>query len=219
MDSVHFLLFLISAYLMGGLAAVPAGPVQIEVVRRAINGHVRPSLVVVLGAFLVDVLYGLIAFFGIAPVLEQERVMRIFWFLGGLLLIVIGTTVVRGALKKDDNLFSSGRLKRKRWALLGGVSLSAANPLMVIWWLSGARIFTDIGLITEFNARVAWSFLIAGSLGLASYLSVLALFVSWAKKFISSRGIRNINLGFGLFLLLIAAYFVLTSLHSLLRAA
>ena len=52
---MHFIIFIISAYLMGCIAAIPAGPVQIEVVRRSVNGHLKPSLMVVLGAFFADV--------------------------------------------------------------------------------------------------------------------------------------------------------------------
>jgi hypothetical protein len=33
-----------AAYVTGVLAAVPAGPVQIEVIRRTINGHIRTRL-------------------------------------------------------------------------------------------------------------------------------------------------------------------------------
>ena len=75
---MHFIILLISAYLLGCLAAIPAGPVQIEVVRRSINGHLKSSLMVVSGAFLADVFYGTIAFFGIAPFLEEEKVMAVF---------------------------------------------------------------------------------------------------------------------------------------------
>ena len=84
-----YILLVISAYFMGCLAAIPAGPVQIEVVRRSINGQVKASLLVVIGAFLVDVFYGVIAFFGIAPFLEEKKVMAIFWLAGGIILMVM----------------------------------------------------------------------------------------------------------------------------------
>jgi hypothetical protein len=68
---MRYIIFVISAYFTGVLAAVPAGPVQLEVVRRSINGHIRSALMVVLGALIVDIFYGLIAFFGIAPYLKR----------------------------------------------------------------------------------------------------------------------------------------------------
>lgn len=214
---MHFIIFLISAYLLGCLAAIPTGPVQIEVVRRSINGHLKPSLMVVLGAFIADISYGSIAFFGIVPFLEKENVMAVFWLAGGLILAVLGIVSIRHSLNNEEISYTPDHLKKKRWGFLGGLSLSAANPMMILWWLSGVRIFRDIGLITSFTTDIAFSFLAAGSLGLASYLVGLSLFLFWAKKFISLRALQRINLFFGIFLILIATYLVYTSLHTLLR--
>jgi threonine/homoserine/homoserine lactone efflux protein len=214
---MHFIIFIISAYLMGCIAAIPAGPVQIEVVRRSINGHLKPSLMVVLGAFFADVFYGSIAFFGIAPFLEEKKVMAFFWLAGGLILTVLGVLSIKQSLKSQESSYNTDPLNKKRWAFFGGLSLSATNPLMILWWLSGVRLFRDIGLIAEFNSDIALSFLAAGSLGLASYLVLLSLFIFWAKKFISLRTVQRINFFFGVFLLLIATYFVYTSFHSLLQ--
>lgn len=212
-----FILFLLSAYLMGCIAAIPAGPVQIEVVRRSVNGHLMPSLMVVLGAFFADVAYGLIAFFGIAPFLEEKKVMAVFWLAGGIILIALSVVIIRHSLKPQEVSYSPEHLKKKRWAFLGGLTLSATNPMMILWWLSGVRLFRDVGLIKNFTSNIAILFLAAGSLGLASYLTALALFIYWAKKFISLNTLRRINFAFGVFLLLIALYFIYTSLHSLLN--
>lgn len=214
---MHYTLFLIAAFLLGCLAAVPAGPVQIDVIRRSVNGNLKASFMVILGAFFVDLFYGSIAFFGIAPFLKQEKVMAIFWLVGGLILGVLGILSILHGLKDHQTVKPPDHLRRKRWAFLSGLTLSATNPVMVLWWLSGARVFQDIGLIRELNTEIAISFLAAGSLGLASYLSGLSLFIYWAKKFISPKTLRRINIFFGLLLILTALYFLYTSLHSLLH--
>jgi threonine/homoserine/homoserine lactone efflux protein len=202
---------------MGVIAAVPAGPVQIEVVRRSVNGHLKTSLTVVFGAFIVDIFYGSIAFFGIAPFLEDERVMTIFWLTGGLILSILGIVIIRHSLKEDEIDYSPEHLRKKRWAFLGGLSLSATNPMMILWWLSGVRIFRELGLIKEVTSEIAVSFLLAGSLGLAFYLAMLSLFIYWAKKFFSAKILRRINLAFGVLLIAIASYFIYSSFHYLLR--
>lgn len=214
---MHYTLFLIAAFFLGCLAAIPVGPVQIDVIRRAINGSLKASFMVVLGAFFVDLFYGFIAFFGIAPFLKHEKVMAIFWLVGGLILGLLGILSLLHGRKDQESVNPPAHLKRKRWALLSGLTLSATNPVMVLWWLSGARVFQDIGLIREFNTEIALSFLAAGSLGLASYLSGLSVFIYWAKKFISAKTLRMINLFFGLLLIATALYFLYTSFHSLLH--
>ena len=177
---MHYTVFLLSAYFLGCLAAMPAGPVQIEVLRRSINGNLKASFMVVLGAFFVDLFYGCIAFFGIAPFLKNDKVMAIFWLVGGLILGFLGILSILHGLKDQETVTPPAHLKRKRWALLSGLMLSVTNPVMVLWWLTGAQIFQDVGLIQEFNTQITMSFLVAGSLGLASYLSGLYLFIYWA---------------------------------------
>jgi threonine/homoserine/homoserine lactone efflux protein len=212
---MHYTVFLLSAYFLGCLAAMPAGPVQIEVLRRSINGNLKASFMVVLGAFFVDLFYGCIAFFGIAPFLKNDKVMAIFWLVGGLILGFLGILSILHALKDQETVTSPAHLKRKRWAFLSGLTLSVTNPVMVLWWLTGAQIFQDVGLIQEFNTQIAMSFLVAGSLGLASYLSGLSLFIYWAKKFMSPKALKRINIFFGLLLIGTALYFLYASLHSL----
>ncbi len=215
---MNFIIFIIAAYLMGFISAVPAGPVQIEVVRRAINGHLKSSLMVIFGAFCADVFYGGIAFFGIAPFLEVKEVMAVFWLAGGVILIVLGTVVIRSSLKSEEAGYNEDRMKKKRWGFIGGLSLAVMNPMLILWWLSGVKIFKDVGLIRQFTSRVALYYLSAGSLGLASYLGGLALFLYWAKRFISIKKMRKINVGFGVFLLLLAVYFIGSSLVYLLHS-
>lgn len=215
---MEYLVIGMASFLLGSLVAIPAGPVQIEVVKRSLNGHLVPSLMVVFGAFMVDMTYGLVALFGIAPVLRDERVMAYFWLAGGVILVFLGIVTFRHNTGSSNPDKKPRHLGKKRWALLGGFSLSATNPVMVLWWLTAVRLFQDLGLITELTPRVSAVFLTAGSLGLASYLTALALFLHWAKKFISARKLRIINTVFGIFLLAVACYFIATSLRRLFLA-
>ncbi|MBI5741997.1 MAG: LysE family transporter [Nitrospirae bacterium] len=215
---MRYVIFIIAAYITGILAAVPAGPVQIEVVRRTINGHLRSSLMVILGALIADIAYGIIAFFGIAPFLEDEKMMAIFSTAGAALLIFLGIAVIRHSSADQASKKNSKFHRGKRWGLIGGFSLSAANPMMVLWWLIGVRIFKDIKLIDDFSPDIAVTFLAAGGFGLASYLLILSFFLYWAKHFISDTTIKRINLVSGVILLSIAAYFIYSSCRYFFKA-
>lgn len=205
---MKYVLFVVSAYIMGILAAVPAGPVQIEVVRRSMNGHLRSSLMVVLGAMIADIAYGIIAFWGIAPFLKDDQSKAVFSLFGGMLLIVLGVLVIRQSLTNRPRERESRFLRKKRWGLISGFALSAANPMMILWWLIGAKLFMDINLIDDLNTDAALSFLASGGLGLASYLIFLSTFIFWAKQFISDKKRHRVNLAFGIILLFIAGYFI-----------
>jgi hypothetical protein len=91
------------------------------------------------------------------------------------------------------------------------------NPMLILWWLSGVKIFKDVGLIKQFTPDVALYYLWAGSFGLASYLVGLSLVLYWVKKFIPLEKMRKINVGFGVVLLLLAVYFISSSVFNLLQ--
>lgn len=214
---MNYFLIVISAFFLGFVAAIPVGPVQIEVMRRSINGHLKASFMVILGAFVSDVIYGTIAFFGITPFLRERMVMAVFWLGGSLILILLGALAIRNARIHRDYTIQSKYLIKKRWSFLGGLSLAVTNPMMILWWLLGARIFLDVGLIEVLTHRVAVFFLISGGLGLATYLVLLSLILSWMKRFISMKRMWQINLGFGVVLILLAGYFIYTSVRHFLR--
>lgn len=202
-------------FLMGFLVAIPAGPVQVEVVRRAVNGHLKPSFLVILGAFLVDIFYGVVAFFGIAPFLESRTVMSVFWLSGSLILGVLGCFTISHSRRVHDTHRRSVYLSKKRWSFLSGVSLSMANPVMVLWWLSSLHIFRDLGLVPAFTTSVALAYLAAGSLGLAAYLLLLSLVLYRVKDFLSLRNMRQINIVLGIFLLSLSVYFLVHAVLTL----
>jgi threonine/homoserine/homoserine lactone efflux protein len=212
-EPAEYVMFIIAAYIMGFLAALPAGPVQVEVARRAISGHLRSSLMVVLGAFAVDVLYGVIAFFGIAPFLQKEIVMAVFWLIGGAFLLTLSYMVIKHSSKPHEFNSDADLLMKKRWGFISGMTLSIVNPMMIFWWLMGQRLFLDIGLVESFTLDIAVSFLSAAGLGLASYLTLLSLFLHWTKRFISANTMKWINLSFGIVLVLIALYFIFRSIR------
>lgn len=211
-----FTLFVLSAFALGFLAAVPAGPVQIEVARRSINGHLTSSHSVILGAFAVDILYGFIAIFGLAPFLEKEIVKAIFWLGGAVFLTFLSTMIFINSTKSHEINPGGKYLKKEGWGFFSGSILSGANPMMVLWWLMGKRLFVDIGLIDPFTPIAAVWFIAAGGVGLATYLLLLSFFLYWTKRFISLNKMIWINRVFGVALLVIAIYFFVVSIRVLI---
>lgn len=208
-------LFIILAYLTGFIAAIPAGPVQIEVIRRSVNGHIRSAFTVIIGALIADIFYGVIAFFGIAPYLKGETVMAYFSLAGAGIISLLGIMIILNSRKNQSTGNNSRYLRKKRWGFVGGFSLSITNPMMILWWLIGAKLFIDIKIIDNFTSDIAVSFLAAGGSGFVTYLIALSLFIHWAKRFISDGKIRQINIITGFIMIVIAGYFLYSSLHRL----
>ena len=203
------LLLVLSAFVLGFFTAIPPGATQIEIARRSLAGYPFSALMIVVGAVLSDSMYGVIAFFGVAPFLQDSKVMAGFWIVNACILIVLGILVIRQrSHRRTPKDIAHSVLPKKKIAFFTGFSLAVTNPMMVVWWLLGARIMTHLGLFKNANTADSLFFLIAGSLGFGAYGALLTFGVYRAKKFLSERFIRSATVFFGAILLCLAIYSV-----------
>jgi threonine/homoserine/homoserine lactone efflux protein len=166
-------------------------------------------LMIVAGSVLSDVIYGVIAFFCVAPFLQNSTVMAGFWIVNAGILIVLGFLVIRQRSRRQTPQdIAQSVLPKKKVAFITGFSLALTNPLMVVWWLFGARVMSHLGLLKNENMTDTLLFLIAGSLGFGGYGAVMAFGVYRAKKFLSERFIQSASVYFGTALLCLAVYSV-----------
>ncbi len=224
-------LFLFCVYILGFLAAIPIGASQIEVARRALNGHLVSALIVVAGSVSSDFVYGVIALFGLAPFLQKPLVEAVFWFVNAVLILGFAIVMLRdsktgGNLKIDLNVAldnskiggSSSRLPRlanRRLAYFTGFSLAFTNPLMIAWWLLAARFLKDIGVSTGLTNTSRVFFLVAGCLGIGSYLSLLGVTIYRRHKSFLPKHVSGITRWFGIAMIFFAIYFVIRSIMML----
>ncbi|MCB4790290.1 MAG: LysE family translocator [Elusimicrobia bacterium] len=205
------LLALVS-FILGLFAAIPTGSVQVEVIKRALHDRIKPALAVIAGAFIADSFYGFVAFFGIVPLLMNKTVMGFFALASSLILAVLAFYTFRHANRIHIGDMQHFILRSKRVSFLIGLSLGAANPVIIFWWLLSAKLITDIGLYLSPHYSFTLIVVISGAMGLAFYLVLFAVIISWAKKFISNRFIKWINIFLGVFLACLAVYFFIDSM-------
>jgi threonine/homoserine/homoserine lactone efflux protein len=211
-------LLVLSVFFMGFVEAVPIGATQLEIARRSLNGYLSSALMIVVGSVLSDAMYGVIAFWGVAPFLRDNTVLASFWIFGAAASALLGIWAVREGRSHHVATDRSMRLlKKHNLAFLTGFSLAITNPFMIAYWLIGASFLRKAGILQSFQLSDTILLLTAGSLGIASYLVVLAMTVYKVKKFFSDQAIRQITLVFGVVLLILAAYFsfrAATALHA-----
>ncbi len=200
-------LAVMAVYAMGFAAAIPVGPTQLEIARRSLNGYFSSALMIIVGQLISDLIYGIIALFGIAPFLQHPRVVAIFWLLNAIILVVVAILTIRQHHSSPENFEQArNRLKKHHIAFFVGFSLAITNPLMIVWWLLGAHLLIDAGLIVKYTAVENAAFLAVGGLGLGSYLALLAFIVLKGKGFLSEHTVASITVTFSVLLLGLAAY-------------
>ena len=59
---------------LGFLTSIPVGAVQLEVIKKTINGHKKPAIATAMGSAVSDLLYGMLALFGFGDyMLHKEK--------------------------------------------------------------------------------------------------------------------------------------------------
>jgi threonine/homoserine/homoserine lactone efflux protein len=215
---VRIILAVIAVFTMGFAAAVPIGPTQFEIARRSLHGYFTSALMIIIGQLISDVIYGSVALFGIAPFLQQPKVIAIFWLLNAIILVALAVWSIRQNNYSSESLdVTKNRLKKNNIAFFVGFSLAFTNPLMIVWWLLGSRILIDLRLIVRYTAIENIAFLGIGALGIGSYLTLLAFFVYRAKGFLSDHTIHRITMVFSVLLIGLAAYLAARSAFLIMR--
>ncbi len=202
------LLLVLLAFALGFVAAIPIGPSQIEMAKRAIKGHLRAAQMVVLGSVSSDVIYGTVALFGIAPFLEIREVLGAFHIVGAIILWVLTYLTWKESKKPHDVNLENSSLKSKRWAYLTGFSVAMSNPPMIVSWLVGATLAKRLGLATPFSDTAKILFIGGGALGLGGYLSALGIVMYRVKHNIPIRAMGSIYRWLAVTLFVLSWFFV-----------
>jgi len=205
-------LFLLAVGL-GFITAIPVGGSQIEAAKRAIHGHLWAAWMVVLGSVSSDIMYGVIALFGIAPFLEIPWVTAVFSAVGAVVLWVLAYLTIKESQKPHHLRLDLDSLKSKRWAYLTGFFLAATNPAMILTWLYGATLAKHLGLATPFTSGLKVIFIAGGALGLGGYLASLSAVMHRIKHFIPMKAIGRVYYWLGITLFLLSLFFVYSFLR------
>jgi threonine/homoserine/homoserine lactone efflux protein len=199
-------LLALCAYVMGFLTAIPPGATQFEIARRSLGGYLVSSLMVVAGSYASDTMYGCLALFGLSQFIRKPDVLAVFWMCNACLLIILGFWVFINSKKKTETASIDKAAHReegfegRRAAFLTGFSLAVTNPMMIAWWLFGFHLLRTLGVVRADDVMHKIFFLFAGSLGIASYLVLLAFLIFRTEKFISPKKITRIMIAFSVVL-------------------
>ncbi len=214
---MRFVLLIIVSYIIGFFTAIPIGATQVEIAKRSMSGYIKEALMVVAGSVTSDLMYGFIAMFGIAPFLKDEKVEAFFWFIGGIILIVLGIFTLIYSDKRGYNNTEKTMLFKAHTSLLVGFSLAVTNPPIIFWWLFCFEFIKSVGIVPNFEPVYAVIFLLSAGAGIASYLSGLALFLRKIGKKISYETEGKINKIMGALLIILSFYFLFKSVEALFK--
>lgn len=191
--------------LIGLIISFPNGPVGFLCVRRALLHHYRASFSSALGSISADMIFGIIAIFGLTAVSHFFiRELNVIRFFGGIILIYIG-------IKTYFDILPEVNLGLQKYEHVGNFAstffLVMTNPIQII---TLPIVFASIGTgIRPENYSDALFFLLGLFVGACICWVLLILFANFLKKYIKDHHFDIINkisgtaiTGVGLYVLL-----------------
>ncbi|WP_299147487.1 LysE family translocator [uncultured Tateyamaria sp.] len=184
------------------------GPVWVGLIARSLSGGFHATWPLALGVVVGDVLWSLLAIFGITWILSVYGgfLEALKWVSAGI-FVVMGVLVIHSA---DAKVNTDGRLTRPgMWAgFLAGLSVILGNPKAILFYMGMLPGFFDLTRLTGWDVAiiVALSMVVPLIGNLA-----MALFIDRARRLMSSpRALRRMNLTAGVLLICLGLIIPLT---------
>jgi len=211
-----FVVLIISGVIMGLIAAVPIGPVNLICIRRSfafgpVNGFVSG-----LGAALGDGVFAAITFFGLTWIAELiQSYDVIIELVGGALLVWFGVhtilSPVAGKVEDGDKNEPGGSTLVR--AMVSTFVLTITNPATLIAFASMFASFH--ALVGGANSYVDAGFVVAGVVGgSAGWWLCLTSVIGIFHTRITDRTVRIINRGSGV---LVALFGLAVLIHVVMK--
>jgi putative LysE/RhtB family amino acid efflux pump len=186
---------LIVGFGMGFFVAAQLGPLSLFLIRSTLRGRLMTGLAIGAGIAVVDTLYAAAGAAGAAPALSVGSLRTIFGLVGAAVLLILGVRTIWSAFRvrlggeADDEVATPSR------AFLTSVAATASNPLTIASW---AALFAAASVAGAADGAAATMMLVGGvGLGSLTWVTVLALGVSWLRRWIGPRLLRAVDLGAG----------------------
>jgi threonine/homoserine/homoserine lactone efflux protein len=184
-----YLLYLLKGIAIGFSLAAPVGPIGILCIRRTLAHGSKRGIIIGLSAASADVIYGLVAAFGVTLIsdfISQEQ----HWIrlIGGILLLVLGYRTYISHPATDIALGGKNGHARTYFSTF---FLTLTNPMT---FFAFAVVFAGIGLDKSMGFHGNSLFLVAGIfLGSLSWFILLTSLVHFFHDIITTDGLVIIN--------------------------
>jgi threonine/homoserine/homoserine lactone efflux protein len=181
--------FLLKGIAIGFSLAVPIGPIGILCIRRTLARGSSRGFVIGLSGASADVVYALVAAFGVSLISEFVSVHQEWMRLaGGVLLLALGFHLVR---TKPDTHAPTKRIKGETSVYVSTFFLALTNPMTLFAY---AAAFSAIGVEGILGEYASLGFLVAGVfLGALLWFSLLTGLSHLFKKRITTGGLNVVN--------------------------
>lgn len=204
---LKFILLIAIGLIMGFLSSIPVGAVQVEVAKKAINGHLKPAIIIAIGSATSDFIYGFLTLFGLGGFLFHKEFKIGVYILG---IIVLSFLFFRSLKEHKRGIiqYEKRLVYKHRISFFTGFTIAITNPGMIIWWIVGFKLFLDIDLFDEITPLIKFIFILSGCAGLVGYLIFIATMLNRMKTSVSKKFLHRMNKCLMVLLAVLTIYFM-----------
>ena len=203
----------LSSFLLALSGAIVPGPLLTATIAACARRGFWAGPQIVLGHAILELLVILALLGGFSALLTKTIVIYTISIAGGLLLIVLGFSMLKDVLSKKLNFMNLNYNQLQgtdMHPILTGIFISLFNPYWIIWWATiGLGYLTlalqsgSVGVLCFYNGHI---------LADLAWYSLIALIIASGRNFLNQR-IYNFILFFcGLFLIGLGIYFIYTAI-------
>ena len=182
----------ISFLLIIYLFTITPGPGVFALLARSLASGVKPCVSLVLGMAVSDVIYLVLACFGLAVIAEQwAGLFMIIRFIGAFYLLYLGWKMWNASPDASlqngvgDVTFTTGQ------GLLQGFLISASNPKVIFFYIAFLPTIMDLSSLTASDIALASGITL---LGIMLGLMTIVVCASSARRFFTStKAVRGLN--------------------------
>ena len=177
------------------LFAITPGPGVFALIATGMNAGFRRCISLTVGMTLSDVLYLLLATFGLATLAEHwGEVFGVIRVLGALYLFYLGWKLWTSPTQ-DDEMPAAGASGGALAGMMQGFLISASNPKVILFYIAFLPTFVDLDRLGGSSLTLLVALTVVGLMG---GLCLVAAGAARARRvFRSSRAQRRLNRGAG----------------------
>lgn len=207
--------FYISCFFISFFLCIPIGPVNIEVLQNAIKRSYPQAISIAIGAAIGDATWALCAFFGISPFLYSRHMEAAFFVFASIITAVLGILALKDARfieKTEAHIIEKTKIRRKRWALLKGLTMVMVNPLGIISWMVSLSFLRKVHIYIPLTLNHEIIFFLVVIAGAGTYFLVLIIVTTKMKKVFSPERTHKIIRFLGYLLIVFGLYFLFNAI-------
>jgi putative LysE/RhtB family amino acid efflux pump len=182
---------LIFGFGLGFFVAAQLGPLSLFAIRSTLRAGARIGLAIGAGVAVIDTLYAAAGAAGAAGLLQIEPLRLAFGIAGAVVLVALGVRTIVSAFRVRLGGEVPEEVSSPRRAFATALGATASNPLTIASWAGVFAAASTAGAAQHGGGAAA---LLAGvGIGSMTWMAILALGVSVARRWIGDRLLRAVD--------------------------